>query len=63
MSRIERRLRRAGLLIGAGLLVQVLSFLIKHPLAFVAFLAIGCPLLAGGCILFLLSIVTDSAEL
>jgi hypothetical protein len=56
---IETRLRRASVLIAAGLLTQVLTFLIKHPLAFVAFLAVGCPLVAGGTVLFLLGLVSS----
>jgi hypothetical protein len=34
-------------LIGAGLLVQLVTLLEVHPLAFVAFLGVGCPLVAA----------------
>jgi len=44
-------------LIGAGLLVQLGSLLVLHPLAFVAFLAIGCPLMLAGIALYLLSLL------
>jgi hypothetical protein len=40
-----------------GLLVQLASLLIVHPLAFVAFLMIGCPLMAAGIVLYLFSLV------
>jgi hypothetical protein len=53
----ERRIRWASLLVGAGLLVQLASLLIVHPLAFVAFLIIGCPLTAAGIVLYLFSLV------
>ena len=54
----ERRIRWASLLVGAGLLVQLGSLLLVHPLAFVAFLMIGCPLMAAGIVLYLFSLVT-----
>lgn len=57
-SPTERRIRWASLLVGAGLLVQLGSLLLVHPLAFVAFLMIGCPLMAAGIVLYLFSLVT-----
>ena len=53
----ERRIRWASLLVGAGLLVQLASLLIVHPLAFVAFLMIGCPLMAAGIVMYLFSLL------
>ena len=50
---IKRRTRSAGLLIGLGLLVQLLTFIWVHPLAFITFLAVGCPLVAAGVLLYL----------
>ena len=55
---IERRIRWAAVMIGAGLLLQLVTLLRVHPLAFVAFLAVGCPLVAAGVILYLWSLVT-----
>jgi len=55
---VEKRLRWAGLLIALGLVVQLLTFMWIHPLAFIAFAAIGCPLVAAGVLLYLYSIVT-----
>ncbi|HUX67210.1 MAG TPA: hypothetical protein VMV31_06960 [Terriglobales bacterium] len=54
---IELRIRLAGSLVVAGLLVQALSLLKIHPLAFVAFLLVGCPLVLAGVLLFLYSLV------
>ena len=56
-SHTERRIRWASLLIGAGLLLQLGTFSVVHPLAFAGFLVIGCPLLAAGIVLYLLSLL------
>jgi len=55
---IEHKLRRASLIIAAGLILQFLSL---HPLAFIAFVGLGVPVMAIGVIFFLLSLVSDSA--
>ena len=54
---IETKLRRAGLITGAGLLVQFLSLLPLHPLAFLVFVGIGIPLTLLGVVLYLLSLM------
>lgn len=56
-SVIERRIKWASWLIGAGLLVQLASLLLVHPLAFVGFLMVGCPLVLAGIVLYLLSLI------
>jgi hypothetical protein len=56
LSATERKLRWASLLVGVGLLVQLGSLLIVHPLAFMAFTMVGCPLMAAGILLYLLSL-------
>ena len=56
-SVIERRIKWASWLIGAGLLVQLGSLLLVHPLAFVGFLMVGCPLVLAGIVLYLLSLI------
>ncbi len=55
---IERRIRRAAVMIGAGLLLQALTLLRVHPLAFVVFLMVGCPLIVVGVAFYLLSLVS-----
>ncbi|HXX44259.1 MAG TPA: hypothetical protein VEJ38_05990 [Candidatus Acidoferrales bacterium] len=57
---IERRIRWSGILVGVGLIIQMLTLLWTHPLAFVAFLLIGCPLVAAGILLYLYSLVALS---
>lgn len=56
-SSIERRIRWSGSLIVIGLLLQMLTLRWTHPLAFMCFLLIGCPLVGGGILLFLYSLV------
>jgi len=56
---VERRIRCSGLLIVVGLVLQMLTLPWTHPLAFVCFLLVGCPLVAAGMLLFLYSIVSQ----
>jgi hypothetical protein len=55
---IELRIRWSGMLIVLGLFIQMLTLLWTHPLAFVAFLLVGCPLVGAGILLFLYSLVS-----
>lgn len=55
---VEKRIRLAALLICLGLSVSLITLLRIHPLAFVAFAVIGCPLVLSGIVLFLHSIVS-----
>jgi hypothetical protein len=55
---MERRIRWSGLLIAVGLLLQLLTLPLTHPLAFVGFIVLGCPLVAAGILLFLYSLVS-----
>ena len=55
---LYRRLRIAGTLIIAGLIVEALSLIRAHPLSFVAFMFIGGACLVLGVGLYLYSIVT-----
>lgn len=55
---IERRIRWAGILIAAGLIIQLITFLWIGPLAFMAFLMISCPLIVIGVVIYLYSLVT-----
>ena len=59
METVERRIEWASILIGTGLLVQLASLLVVHPLAFVGFLMIGCPLVLAGIVLYLLSLIHE----
>jgi len=57
---IENKLRRASLIIAAGLFLQFVSLLPLHPLAFIAFVGLGVPIMGIGVLLFLFSLVTHS---
>lgn len=61
-ARIETHIRLAAALICAGLLVLLLTLIRIHPLAFVAFAVVGCPLVLAGILLFLYSIVSHQSE-
>ena len=56
----SRKLRFAGAFILAGLIVEGLSLAWNHPLAFVAFIAIGGLLLAIGIVIYLLALLAFS---
>jgi len=56
-TRMERRLRLSGTLIVIGLVLQGLTLLKIHPLAFIAFLGIGTPIVALGILVYLLALV------
>jgi hypothetical protein len=58
---MERRLRVAGILIVLGLVVEALSLIRIHPLAFLAFMFIGGALLIAGIGIYLYSIVSASS--
>lgn len=60
MTGIERSIRWASILTGAGLLVQLGSFLVVHPLAFMAFLLVGCPLVAIGILVYLIGLLKNA---
>ncbi len=57
MTSIERKIRWASILTGCGLLVQLGTFLVVSPLAFIAFLGVGCPLVIAGVLLYLISLL------
>ena len=63
VTALERRIRWSGLLIVAGLLLQLFTLPLTHPLAFVGFVVLGCPLVAAGMLFFLYTLVThDTAH-
>ena len=59
---LERRIRWSALLIVVGLLLQALTLPLTHPLAFVGFLLLGCPLVAAGMLFFLYSLISNDKE-
>ncbi|HWO01747.1 MAG TPA: hypothetical protein VNS63_21005 [Blastocatellia bacterium] len=58
VTRMERRLCIAGMLIGLGLLIELASLLWSHPIAFILFIAAGGLLIAAGILVYLYSLVS-----
>lgn len=58
MTQMEHRLRISGILIALGLLVEALSLIRVHPLAFLGFMVIGGGLLLMGIAIYLYSLVS-----
>jgi hypothetical protein len=61
-STIERRIRWSGMLVVAGLVVQMLTLLWTHPLAFMCFILVGCPLVGAGILLYLYSLASQTTS-
>jgi hypothetical protein len=55
---MERRLRISGILIVLGLLVEALSLIRIHPLAFLGFMFVGGGFLILGITIYLYSLVS-----
>ena len=58
---IKRQIRWSGAMVAAGLILQTLSMLWTHPLAFMFFLMVGCPLIGAGILSFLYALVSEIA--
>lgn len=54
---IERRIGWAGALVATGLLVEIAVSSWVHPMAFVSFAVVACPLVVAGMMLFLWALV------
>ena len=54
---IEQGLSWAGVLVASGLAVELALSWAVHPLSFIVFLLVACPLVAGGMLLFLWTLV------
>jgi hypothetical protein len=57
-KKIEKRIRAAGILLIAGLLVELVTLRWSHPTAFLFFLLLGGGLMALGIGVYLLSLVS-----
>jgi hypothetical protein len=55
---MQQRLRRAGIFVLLGLLVEVVALRWTHPLAFLVFAFIGIPLVSLGIMIYLYSLVS-----
>jgi hypothetical protein len=59
-TKVERNLRLASLLVIAGLFLQLITLFSNHPLAFMAFIFVGSPLVLAGVLVYLWSLVGQS---
>ncbi len=57
-TKIEKRIRLSGLLLIAGLLVELVTLNWSHPTAFLFFLLLGGLLMAAGIVTYLFSLVS-----
>jgi hypothetical protein len=57
-TKMDRRLRVSGILIVLGLLVEALSLIRIHPLAFLGFMFVGGGFLILGIVVYLYSLVS-----
>ena len=60
-SRLARRLKLAGLLVGLGLLIEAATLFWRHPTAFLAFVFLGGLLVAAGAVIYLFTIANYPA--
>ena len=58
LLKIEKCIRLAGILLIAGLLVELVTLRWSHPTAFLFFLLLGGALMALGIVIYLLSLVS-----
>jgi uncharacterized membrane protein YczE len=58
LMKIEKRIRLAGILLIAGLLVELTTLRWSHPTAFLFFLFLGGALMALGIAIYLFSLIS-----
>ena len=59
LTKLERQLRGAGILVAIGLVVELISLLWNHPTAFFLFLGVGALMITAGVLLYFFSLVTE----
>jgi uncharacterized membrane protein YczE len=57
LTRLERRLRVAGVLVILGLVVELVTLYWSHPTAFMFFLLAGATLMGAGIVIYLLTLL------
>lgn len=58
ITKIEKRIRLSGLLLIAGLLVELATLNWSHPTSFLFFVGIGGLLMVAGVLIFLISLIS-----
>jgi hypothetical protein len=62
LTKIEKRIRVAGILLIAGLLVELVTLRWSHPTAFLFFLLLGGAMMALGVVIYLFSLVSAESK-
>ena len=60
--KITNALKWSSLLVVAGVSVQLLCLIYVHPLSFITFLSVGCPLVGAGVVLYLYSLLSPGSN-
>lgn len=55
---IERRVQLSGLLLMIGMLIELLSLVWSHPIAFLIFIVISGSFIISGIVYYLVSLIT-----
>ena len=61
-KQLDERIRLSALIIALGLIVQGVSATVLHPLAFIAYLLVGFPLVCAGVLYFLSGLVSKAGR-
>lgn len=61
VTRGERRIRLAGVMVILGLLVEVVTLLVRGPISFLVFMFLGGALVLAGMLTYLLSFIGGGA--
>ena len=62
LTTTEKRIRIAGILVAAGLVVELVTLKWSHPTSFLFFLLLGGTLMAAGIVIYLFSLVSHGHE-
>jgi hypothetical protein len=62
LTRTEKEIRIAGILLAASLVVELVTLKWGHPTSFLLFLLLGGTLMAAGIVIYLLSLVSHGHE-
>ncbi len=62
LTTTEKRIRIAGILVAAGLVVELVTLKWSHPTSFLFFLLLGGTLMAAGILIYLFSLASHGHE-
>jgi hypothetical protein len=59
---MAKALKWSSLLVVTGLAIQLLCLVYIHPLSFITFLSVGCPLVGAGVVLYLFGLLSQGSS-